>query len=269
MTATDPPFPVDASDLAGTVPGQARPAATLVLLCDQPKGPPHILMVVRGATMEFAAGALVFPGGAVDTADRALAARVASSFAIEVDDAASRIAAIRETIEEIGIVCGLDREATPDETATLRQALLGGADMESSLAQVGLSLDLAALVPFARWFPPKWITKRIYDTRFYVARATSDLHAAAPDGSETVRVFLKSADDYLAMQARGEVSLIFPTHRNVERLAQAGSFDALLDHVRAFPPRLIQPYREERDGAAYLCIPEGLGYPVTRMRIEP
>ena len=44
----------------------AIPAATLILVRDMADGPPEFLMVERAATMAFAAGALVFPGGRTD-----------------------------------------------------------------------------------------------------------------------------------------------------------------------------------------------------------
>ena len=52
-----------------------RPAATVVIIRDRPDEAAELLMVERASTMAFAAGALVFPGGAVDPADLALAAR--------------------------------------------------------------------------------------------------------------------------------------------------------------------------------------------------
>ena len=76
----------------------SRPAATLIIVRDRPGRPAEILMVERSAKMAFAAGALVFPGGGVEAGDHALAARVAG--AMDRDEAAARIAAIRETIEE-------------------------------------------------------------------------------------------------------------------------------------------------------------------------
>ena len=55
---------------------EAIPAATLVVWRDPAPGDPgtpEILVVERSAGMAFAAGAIVFPGGRIDPADRALA----------------------------------------------------------------------------------------------------------------------------------------------------------------------------------------------------
>jgi hypothetical protein len=52
---------------------EAIPAATLIVVRDRADGPPELLMVERSEGMAFAAGALVFPGGRIDEADRRLA----------------------------------------------------------------------------------------------------------------------------------------------------------------------------------------------------
>src|SRR5687768_5220515 len=74
------------------------PAATLVLMRERAAAPPELLVMERTGHMAFAAGALVFPGGRIDREDREAAAAFPG-----LDDAAARIAAVRETIEETGI----------------------------------------------------------------------------------------------------------------------------------------------------------------------
>ncbi len=72
-----------------------RPSATVVLLRDGADGV-ETLLLRRQASLEFAAGKWVFPGGAIDTGD----------FVAEADDAlleAARNAAVREAEEEAGI----------------------------------------------------------------------------------------------------------------------------------------------------------------------
>src|SRR3546814_4143857 len=74
------------------------PAATLVLMRPAKAGPPELLMMERVQSMAFADGALVFPGGRIDPEDRALAQAIGGG----VDQAAARVAAIRETIARSG-----------------------------------------------------------------------------------------------------------------------------------------------------------------------
>jgi hypothetical protein len=61
---------------------------------------------------------------------------------------------------------------------------------------------------------------------------------------------------------RGEASAIFPTKRNLERLAQHGTFDSALDDARNHMIETIIPWVEEIDGEPHVRIPEGRGYPV-------
>jgi 8-oxo-dGTP pyrophosphatase MutT (NUDIX family) len=229
------------------------PAATLVLFREGPDGPEH-LFVERAATMVFAGGALVFPGGRVDPGDYELAARFPH---LDPEDAAARIAAIRETIEESGIVVGLEADVE-----VLRAGLLSGTALGPLLDAHGLTLDLDTLVPFARWCP-NFRETRTFDTRFYLARVEADHAEARVDATENVHLFWATAAQVLARADAGDVKIIFPTRRNLERLAMLSGFDASANHAAAHPVTTITPWVEERDGDRHLCIPEGVGYPVT------
>ena len=57
----------------------AIPAATLIVVRERAGSAPELLMVERAGGMAFAAGALVFPGGRIDDADRQLGKRSAST----------------------------------------------------------------------------------------------------------------------------------------------------------------------------------------------
>lgn len=250
-----------------------RPAATVVIVRDRPDGPPDILMMERASTMAFAAGALVFPGGGVDAHDHALAARI--DHGLEQDEAAARIAAIRETIEESGLGIGLiggliggvngELAGAVDgpTVLSLRQGLLAGTMLGDLLDSHGLTLALDQLTPFARWHPaPFEKAIRVYDTRFYIARAP-DAQEAVADATENVHLFWSSATATLARCDAGDGRIIFPTRRNLERLALAGSHAEMIAHAAAHPVEKVRPWVEDRDGEQHLCIPDHLGYPVT------
>jgi 8-oxo-dGTP pyrophosphatase MutT (NUDIX family) len=237
---------------------QPIPAATLIVMRERVAGPPELLIVERSAAMRFAGGALVFPGGRVDPGDRALAGLHPG----DAEDLAARIAAIRETIEEAGLAVGVAGLA---DLEAVRAALYGGTLVGEVLAEVVLDLD--ALVPFARWLPPADVSHKEFDTRFYLARLPEDAVEAAVDGNENVRLFWATAQQVLAAADAGQARIIFPTRRNLERLAQFGSFAEAVADARAHPVEPITPWVETRDGEARLCIPEGLGYPVTSQLI--
>ena len=67
----------------------------------------------------------------------------------------------------------------------------------------------------------------------------------------------------LAEAGAGRATIIFPTRRNLERLALFQGFDAAVAHARAYEVRTITPWVEARDDGEHLCIPDDLGYPVT------
>ncbi|MDG2535071.1 NUDIX domain-containing protein [Sphingomonas sp. HITSZ_GF] len=237
---------------------EAIPAATVIVMRER-SGVPELLMVERAAAMSFAGGALVFPGGRVDPGDLALAELHGG----DPDESAARIAAIRETLEEAGVAIGL---APAGRMLAMRERLYAGEPMGELLKEAGAALALDALVPFARWLP-HGLKHKVFDTRFYLARAPDNAEPLV-DGNENVRVFWASARAVLAMAERGEAHLIFPTRRNLERLALFAKFDDAVADARAHPVRTVTPWIETRDGVEYLCIPDDLGYPVTAQRLD-
>lgn len=239
----------------------AIPAATLVIFREVAGAAPDLLMVERARAMAFAPGALVFPGGRVDPGDHALAALAGPVQEDDADDAAARIAAIRETIEEAGLPIGLDPMPDADRLAALRSALHGGQPFGEALAEAGLTLTPQVLVPFARWRPAH-AHARIFDTRFYLARLPADAPPASVDRTENARLCWQGAQGVLDAADAGRVSIIYPTRRNLERLAQFASFDEAVADARRYPPRTITPFERVVDGETLLCIPDDAGYPV-------
>ncbi|HEX4693097.1 NUDIX hydrolase [Sphingomonas sp.] len=238
------------------------PAATLVLIRDRAGAPPDLLMVERAKAMVFAGGALVFPGGRIDPGDHALAA----AMGLDAEDGPARIAAIRETIEEAGVPVGLTPVPDAATLDHLRERLHAGQPLGPLLDAHGLTLELGALTYFARWLPAH-AHMRIFDTRFYLAAWPEGAADPVVDDTENVRLLWASAAQVLADCDAGRATVIFPTRRNLERLAQYGSHaDAVADAL-AYPPRTITPFAEERDGGVHLCIPDGLGYPVTSEKL--
>ena len=239
------------------------PAATLVLFRES-GGPAEHLFVERAGTMSFAAGAIVFPGGRVDEGDRHLAMHHPD---LDPDDAAARIAAIRETIEEAGVAVGFVDFPDAALLATMRRQLLEGMVFADVVAAAGLKLDLSALTCFARWCPNLHQTRN-FDTRFYLARFPEGAPMASVDATENVRLFWGTAQHVLDDADAGKVQIIFPTRRNLERLAKLGSFEAALVEVATVLPERITPFFEMRDGERHLCIPDDRGYPVTSEKMS-
>jgi 8-oxo-dGTP pyrophosphatase MutT (NUDIX family) len=236
----------------------AIPAATLVVVRDVPEGAPELLMVERAQDMAFAGGALVFPGGRIDESDRSAAA----------DDLdAAKVAAIRETLEETAIPIGIDPLPSMDLALQLQEQLLADRNFEQLVGSQALRLHLAALTPFARWVPKFHATRR-FDTLFFIARAPAGNWQPNVVEGECRGAFWITAADVLERDRRGEARLIFPTRRNLERLALHDNFDALRADALAHPIEPISPWVDEVDGENFIMIPEGMGYPVTREKLE-
>lgn len=238
---------------------EAIPAATLIVVRERAGAAPELLMVERAQGMAFAAGALVFPGGRIDPADRQLAAELA------IDAAA--VAAVRETIEETALPVGLAPVPAESAAIDLQRALVADEPLGPLLGRTGLAIDAEALTPFARWVP-KFHAVRRFDTLFYVARCPpGDWRPRVIEGECAGAEWL-SAADVLQLERSGEARLIFPTRRTLERLAQHASFDSIRADALAHPIEPISPWVEERDGEKFITIPADLGFPVTQERLD-
>lgn len=238
---------------------EAIPAATLILVRDRADGPPELLMVQRAEGMAFAAGALVFPGGRIDEADRKLGEGLA------IDPHA--VAAIRETVEETAVPVGLAPTPDSDTAARVQQQLIADAPFASALAEAGCRIEASALTPFARWVP-KFHAVRRFDTLFFVAEAPEGDWAPRVIEGECAGAFWLTAADVLERDRRGEARLIFPTRRTLERLAQHRCFQEIRADALAHPIEPVTPWVEERDGEKFITIPSHLGFPVTQERLD-
>jgi 8-oxo-dGTP pyrophosphatase MutT (NUDIX family) len=255
------------SDDISTDLAPATPAATIVVFRNNPAGgAPLILMVERVKSMAFAGGAVVFPGGKVDTADFAFANVL--DHGLDHDEAAARLAAIRETIEEAGLALALDGVVDPADCADARAALHDGDSLAQVCARHGWTPALDQLIPWARWRPPGFET-RVFDTRFYLLNAGDTGAAATVDNSENRCLFWDSAAGVLERTERGELMAIFPTKRNLERLALFDSYTAAAAHAAQYPVKMLLTYVEERDGTQHICVPDGFGYPILSEAITP
>ncbi len=239
---------------------EAIPAATLILVRDRDGAAPELLMVERSDKMAFAAGALVFPGGRIDEADVRLGRELG------LDDGAA-VAALRETVEETAVPAGLSPVPDREAALNIQSELVADKDFAALLSGLNLALDTAALTPFARWLP-KFHAVRRFDTMFFVAEAPAGEWPPNVIAGECSGAHWLSAADALAQEANGQAHLIFPTKRNLERLAQHASFAEIRADALAHPIEPVTPWIAERDGEKYVTIPSHLGYPVTEQLLD-
>lgn len=245
-------------------------SATILLLRDAAPAP-EVLMVKRHYQIDFAAGALVFPGGkaAAEDASPGWDDYTDGDFGPVQQDA--RIAAIREAYEESGLVIARPRASRgpggplvdaemADKLSPYRSAVDRGEQSFLELIKANdLVLALDSLVHFGHWITPVMMPKR-FDTHFYLAPAP-ERQIAAHDGRETTDAVWLSAQEALRQEQAGEATIIFPTRMNLVKLARATS---KADAVKRFGEEpvvsvLPKPGKTE-DGAPCLFIPEEAGY---------
>jgi 8-oxo-dGTP pyrophosphatase MutT (NUDIX family) len=261
---------------------EPRPAATVVLLRDPSSSPsaaagPQAYLLRRVATMAFAAGMFVFPGGSVDARDEELpdaawAGPPPSQWAqpLSCDEPLARTlvcAAVRETFEESGVLLAgpSPDEVVPDTSGedweADRLALL---DRSLSLAELlqrrGLMLRADLLRAWAHWVTPEFEPRR-YDTRFFVAAMPGD-QRTRDVGGESDRVTWIRPADALEAHAAGTLAMLPPTVVTLAELAAYPSIAAVLEagtarDVRPVLPKIVLGDDEE----VRLLLPHDDGYP--------
>jgi 8-oxo-dGTP pyrophosphatase MutT (NUDIX family) len=270
-----------------------RPASTILLLRDSAatkgadgnsrgpddngRGPDgksrdeiEIFMMVRHYEIDFNSGALVFPGGSVDKGDQDIIARpelYSGGEGLDVASLSFRIAAIRETFEESGILLArprgskalVDARRAREIEVAYRAALCEGkTTFLEVLTDSGMLLALDELVPYAHWITPEGLPKR-FDTWFFLAAAPPE-QVGAHDGKESTDSIWVSPREALEGGQSGRFKLPFPTTRNLIRLGKQPSVKAALDDSMNKPVVTVMPVVTKRDGVRQLRIPLEAGY---------
>lgn len=234
---------------------EPRPAATVVVVRDHPDGP-EVLLVRRSDHVAFMAGAYVFPGGRVDAGDTieepdscCAGVETAPRFpdlSLEAETA-HRVAALRELVEEAGLLVAGDPAGAPVAAAVAGRirAELADGTLVDAVRRHGVRLALDALVPFAHWVTPETEARR-YDTRFFVTTLPEGQVARHDAGETTAFEWIRPAAAVERCRA-GDMRLAPPTWTTLRQLARAASVDALFAWARAVSIVRIQP-RLHRDG---------------------
>ena len=240
----------------------------------------ELFMLERHIETDFAGGALVFPGGKVEEQDRGLSdvrwrgadLRGAADFLgvdSEQDALGLLVAAVRETFEEAGILLGTraDEPVTGDDLADdtfveARRRLNDRADdwdWRNWLDEQDVVLDLGRLAFFSWWATPDGLHRR-YDTRFFVVPTPPEQTAAlAHDEVETTASRWLRPAVALSLARRDEATVVYPTRKNLERLATYPTAEELVDAARTgrTDRRRLQPRLVEVDGTVMVQHPDG------------
>jgi 8-oxo-dGTP pyrophosphatase MutT (NUDIX family) len=248
-----------------------RDASTILLLRDSKAAKEiEVFMMVRHYEIDFNSGALVFPGGSVDKNDKEIIAHpelYSGGEGLDEGGLSFRIAAIRETFEESGILLARPKGAKAlvdakraGEIEAAHRADLN--DRKTSFLKVltdnGMMLALDELVPYAHWITPEGMPKR-FDTWFFLAAAPPD-QLGAHDGKESTDSIWVSPREALAGGETGRFKLPFPTTRNLIKLGKHGHVQAALDDSRGKSIVTVMPVMTRLNGGRQLRIPREAGY---------
>ena len=241
------------------------PAATVMMLRDTDAGP-EVFMVVRHHEIDFASGALVFPGGKVDQDDfdAGLRAHCGAADAFDDKELALRVASIRESFEECGILLAREKGSAEFVSADRLQQLEGwrhrfnngDATMLQFAEAENLDFAVDALGFFAHWITPEMMKKR-FDTYFYMARAPQD-HVALHDGGESVDSVWITAKQALADADANNRTVIFPTRMNIEKFAKHENVEDALANCGDVVT--VTPFIEQEGEKTFLRIQANAGY---------
>ena len=252
-------------------------ASTIVIARDsQNNDSMEIFMVVRHHQIDFASGALVFPGGKVSSSDSdpGLRNKCKGHESWDDDALAFGIAAIRESFEESGLLLARRK----DEESLINNSSLDALShyrvklekseitMDEFASQENLNIALDQLHHFGHWVTPDMVPKR-FDTQFYLAKAPED-QDGSHDGCESVDSIWISPEQALKDADEGKLKVIFPTRMNLMRLAQYKNVQEAIESCEHQEVVMIMPWTEPRDSGAALCIPKDAGYDVAELPLE-
>ena len=250
-------------------------AAATVVLVRAAGDAIEVLLTERPATMAFAAGAMVFPGGRVDASDadeglaprsRRSAAEASVALGGGIDESvalAAHHAAIRELFEEAGILLAssvgsgpaspntvsqgtaTDRPTAADLGAARSGLLDGSLTLVDVVERLDVRLETASLVPIARWVTPAAYARR-FDAWFFAAELPPGVEVSIAEREVTSHRWLRPIDALEAM-ADGRLSLWIPTSATLQRLARVRSLAEVPSALAAGPSAPLRVERPARD----------------------
>lgn len=252
---------------------EPRLSSTILLLRDAEQL--QVLMVKRHYQIDFAAGALVFPGGKANDEDSSPDWAELCDGDFDTIERAARVSALREAYEEAGIILarpkaerGTNRPLVGQEIATALDPMRAAVDRREVsflelMRQHNLVLALDTLVYFGHWITPTMMPKR-FDTHFYLAPTPPD-QIAENDGRETTEAVWLGPQQALDMESDKRATIIFPTRMNLGKLSETASVDEAIRRFASEPVVTVLPVvGKDENGDPCLFIPEEANYPQSR-----
>ena len=212
-------------------------AATVVIVRDGEDGL-EVLMVLRNRSLKFGGGSWVFPGGRVDEADyleaddRFVSDGLVSGPPDTPPDTPAAYADVAETTHLDVSSAIADVEASPEKFAAAQRAAV-----RETLEETGLVVSVDDLVCFSHWIPPPIAPKR-FATWFFVVAAPEDQEVEVDGGEITDHAWLRPADKILMRNEGEEDDMLPPTYVTLTELAAKDTAVELLEFAKARKPPL-------------------------------
>ena len=233
---------------SSVTPVEPKPAASVVLVRASPGAPEpiEVYMIRRRRSMKFLGGYYAFPGGKVDPADGSPAVRarcrgldpVEAETIFPGDDNAPTlafwVAAVRELLEESGILLACDAEGRPldarERTVAARiercrTALMAGEALAELLLREGWYCDLARLRYLSHFITPRSSPIR-FTARFFLCRAPHDQEPRLFTEETSDGFWIHPGLGYRRFLA-DEMKMAEPAEYGLAWLAQFGSIEDL------------------------------------------
>ena len=243
------------------------PASTVLIIRDGESGL-EVFMVVRHHQIDFAGGALVFPGGKVDQSDydKKINQYLCKEETSDRENIPFKIAAVRECFEEANVLFAKNKNGreiiTADELFKLKQWRDAFVNESTSMYEFAslenLLFSIDSLIPFSHWITPEKVPKR-FDTRFYIAEAPKE-HKGQHDGTESVDSIWINPQQALDDCLSGKRNIIFPTRLNLEQLNQSKTVAEAINNAKNSNIVTVTPLIEKLDEGIFITIPKEAGY---------
>ena len=238
-------------------------SSTIIVIRDSAQGI-EVLMTERNPQMEFGAGALVFPGGKVETEDTRENHTIIDYVlgGLEV----SKITALRELFEETGLLYAVTK-VKKLVTTNIQEILVqkfkkslnqSGKTFAQLLRKEDLTLDLSQLLFVGHWITPE-ISPQRFNTKFFLTEAPTG-QSLFLDKNEVVTADWLTPMQIIEREKKGTVTLMFPTKLNILKLARFKTVKEALLPQNWHPVIEVTPYTIKRRGERWLTIPPNAGY---------
>ena len=253
--------------------GPVRAAASIVMLRDGDRGLEVFLMKRHGLS-DVLGGVHVFPGGKVDAQDAtldlqahldlppsALQAALGEAQLDPLEAAALHMAALREALEESGVLFA--QAAGAREAAMACRLLREGRGWGQVLTTMSLRLETSRLQPWSRWITPVLgaVVRKRFDTRFFLAAVPAG-QTPVHDGHEAIDSVWLSPRTALQWYWERRIELAPPQIMSLAHLSRHSSVAAALAEARGRLPPTVRPEPFEQEGTRIVCYPGDARHPV-------